>query len=233
MRDIDVRTAMRLQLTREHSGNDETLIVEEMGVWANSVRIDIAVINGELAGVELKSDRDTLVRLPLQSDIYSRVFDRLTLVAGSRHIEKASAIVPTWWSLIEARQNGSDVDLTLLRRGETNPSVDPFLVAHLLRKDEALEVLDSHGLAKGWRGKRIGEIHRRLADALPLKDLRKHVREGLRARSDWLRQNRTNQLNVAVDRKTDPKAKPLCAMSPVGDLVDDVISPTVSQTAAS
>jgi hypothetical protein len=37
----------------------DTRVVEEMGIWAGSVRVDIAVINGEFHGFELKSDRDT------------------------------------------------------------------------------------------------------------------------------------------------------------------------------
>ena len=76
MRDLDARTAIRRQLHAAHSADPDTRIVEEMGIWSGSVRIDIAVINGELSGFELKSDRDTLERLPNQADLYSRVFDR-------------------------------------------------------------------------------------------------------------------------------------------------------------
>ena len=81
MRDSDVRKAVLATLDQKHAGDHNTRIVEEMGVWAGSVRIDIAVINGELCGFELKSDRDTLARLPTQADIYSRVFDRISALA--------------------------------------------------------------------------------------------------------------------------------------------------------
>ena len=69
MRDIDVRQAVKSYLKALHEDDPATRIVEEMGIWAGSVRIDIAVINGELSGFELKSDSDTLQRLPLQADI--------------------------------------------------------------------------------------------------------------------------------------------------------------------
>src|SRR4051812_15627734 len=89
MRDSDVRKALKERLHTQHVDDPHTVILEEMGVWSGSVRIDVAVINGELNGYELKSDRDTLERLPLQADIYSRVFDRLELVVGQRHATKA------------------------------------------------------------------------------------------------------------------------------------------------
>ena len=60
-----------------------------MGVWSGTVRIDVAVLNGEMCGYEIKSDRDTLERLPFQIEIYSKEFDKLTLVVGRRH-EKSS-----------------------------------------------------------------------------------------------------------------------------------------------
>ena len=99
MRDRDVRAAVRQDLDARHGGDTETRIVEEMGIWSGTVRIDIAVINGELWGYELKSERDTLERLPAQAKLYSRVFDRVTLVVGTRHVGAAEDAVPPWWGL--------------------------------------------------------------------------------------------------------------------------------------
>src|ERR1700712_292570 len=109
MRDFDVRSAVRQRLQALHADDPNTRIVEEMGVWSGSVRIDLAVINGELAGYELKSDRDTLERLPLQSRLYSRVFDRVTLVASGRHLDKATIRIPDWWGVVEAIEQDKSV----------------------------------------------------------------------------------------------------------------------------
>src|SRR5690606_35379272 len=152
MRDIDVRVAVRQHLADLHKNDDDTLIIEEMGVWSSTVRIDLAVVNGELSGFELKSDRDTLVRLPTQADVYSRVFDQVTLVVGRRHSAKAASMVPNWWTIMEADQSGDDkVSLATVRCGSRNPSPDAYLVAALLWKEEALAILDRYGLAKGWK----------------------------------------------------------------------------------
>ena len=56
MRDIDVRRAVRKKLGEQYAHDPDTRIVEEMGIWSGTVRIDIAIINGELNGFELKSD---------------------------------------------------------------------------------------------------------------------------------------------------------------------------------
>jgi hypothetical protein len=57
MRDADVRAAVRRRLAAQHAGDDNTLVVEEMGIWSASARIDIAAINGELTGAELEASQ--------------------------------------------------------------------------------------------------------------------------------------------------------------------------------
>lgn len=199
MRDKDVRKAVRTYLTSLHIEDSSTHIVEEMGIWAGTVRIDMAVINGELTGYELKSDRDTLARLPLQADLYSRVFDRVTLVAGSRHYEKALPLIRDWWGVIRAVDGDGEVHLEPIREASKNPEPEPYLVAELLRRDEALAVLAEFDLAKGWRSKRVKSIHKRLAGELPFDILSDRVRAALKARKDWLGQNSSHQFNVAID----------------------------------
>lgn len=99
MRDADVRASVIGMLREQHRGDDATRIVEEMGIWSGSARIDVAVINGELTGYELKSDRDTLGRLPAQVKLYGRVFDRVVLVVGRKHATAAQRVVPKWWGI--------------------------------------------------------------------------------------------------------------------------------------
>jgi len=199
MRDADVRGAVRCRLAAVHYGDSNTRIVEEMGVWSSSVRIDIAIINGELTGIELKSDRDTLGRLPLQADLYSRVFDRVELVAGARHVQKAMSFVPDWWKITIATMTDGCVELADARPGSANPAPDPYLVAQLLWKNEAIEVLESFGLAVGWRSKRIKLLHERLAAELPFTVLSESVRLALKRRDGWLRKPLGNQGQMALD----------------------------------
>ncbi|HEX8583842.1 MAG TPA: sce7726 family protein [Allosphingosinicella sp.] len=205
MRDRDVRCAVLAHLAELHLNDAGTRIVQEMGVWAGSARIDIAVINGELTGFELKSPRDTLDRLPQQAEIYNLVFDRVCLVAADKHLRKAAELVPKWWGTCSVREdiNGKAV-LQPRRAGKRNPGRDPFILAQLLWRDEALALLGRHGLAKGYRTKPAKVIHQRLADELPLQELGEGVRTALKARPEWLGKVIPNPLNVAVDPDTHP-----------------------------
>lgn len=182
MRDQDVRRAVKAVLSAEHADDGNTRIVEEMGVWSGSVRIDIAVINGSLSGFELKSDRDTLERLPRQALIYGHVFDYLHLVVGERHAEKAQMMLPEWWGIMIACMQNGEVKLAAHHEAAPNPSLDPYLVAELLNKEEAIQLLDDFGLAKGWRSKKIRPIHERLAAELPFDELKEQVRLVLKRR---------------------------------------------------
>lgn len=186
MRDRDVRQALLARLGAEHEGDTDTRIVQEMGVWAGSVRIDVAVINGELCGYELKSDRDTLDRLPLQADIYSRVFDKVFLVVGERHAAKARRIVPRWWGVIVARSASGGTTLADVRQPKVNPSINSYHLAQLLWKEEALNAMEERGIARGWRSKSADEIHQHLSSALPLHELSDLVRTALKSRRSWL-----------------------------------------------
>jgi hypothetical protein len=204
MRDRDVRAAMLERLKLECDGDHNTRIVEEMGIWSGSVRIDLAVINGELSGYELKSDRDTLERLPTQAQLYSRVFDRVCLVVGSKHAKKARRIVPRWWGVIVATDSKNGVSLELARESDTNRTPDPILIARLLWREEALAILDDRNLATGWRSKSAALIHERLSSVLPLAVLSDCVRTALKKRDGWLGQAGGNQRDVSVHANFDP-----------------------------
>ena len=231
MRDHDVRAALKKRLEAAHHGDPNTLVVEEMGVWAGSVRIDVAVINGELCGFELKSDRDTLERLPQQAELYSRVFDRVTLVVGARHAKKARQIVPKWWGVTLARLESGEVRLFDDRQAKPNPSQDPMLVAQLLWREEALQVLDAIGMAKGWRSKSAPEVHRRLADVMPLAQLALAVRTALKARQGWLGQSVGNERKVAVHANLNPGLAAPWGSRDGDDLLNSTITPATREAA--
>ena len=182
MRDGDVRRAVKAWLIAQHGHEHDTRLVEEMGVWSGSVRIDVALINGSLSGYELKSDRDTLERLPRQLALYGRVFDYLHLIVGRRHVEKAQKILPEWWGIKIAVQGEQEVELIDHHKPSPNPAPDAYLIAELLSKEEAIGVLETFGLGKGWRSKKIRLVHERLAKELPLRELRDEVRAVLKQR---------------------------------------------------
>src|SRR5690606_14499419 len=79
--------------------DQSTVIINELDVCAGSAIMDIVVVNGEIHGFEIKSERDNLKRLPQQISYYNRVFDRVTLVVSSDHLDKAQEMIPEWWGI--------------------------------------------------------------------------------------------------------------------------------------
>jgi hypothetical protein len=194
MRDSDVRAAVRRALAKDYGDDPSTRIVEEMGIWAGTVRIDVAVINGELHGFELKSERDTLARLEGQRDLYNQVFDRVTLVAATRHLDSALGRIPDWWGVTRAVQDkDGSVRLRSLRRAKRNKYQVPLQCARLLWRSEALSILERYGIDRGYRSRPAETLAERLAVHLPIRVLVGEVREALKARPAWLGQAVGNQ----------------------------------------
>jgi hypothetical protein len=186
MRDRDIRSALHDQLARRYRDDPETLVLDELGVLRGSCRIDVAVINGTLHGFEIKSEEDTLARLPAQADAYSSVFDEVTIVGSERHLGAVEALVPDWWSIVVAvRATRTRITLEQVRDGEPNPSPDAHAIAQLLWRDETLTALEGLGLARGLRSKPRAVLAYALADAMPVADLGEFVRRQLRGRTDW------------------------------------------------
>lgn len=185
MRDMDVRTALHGQLEVEHAHERaSTLLVDELGL-CGAVRVDVAVVNGALSGFELKSASDTLKRLPVQVDYYSRVLDYATLVVAKNHVDAALQITPRWWGCYVASWDGSSVTLRKRRRPKLNPGIDPYSLAQLLWREESLEVLVRHNAARGVMSKPRTVLWERLAETLSLEVLRSEVRQALKARTSW------------------------------------------------
>jgi hypothetical protein len=186
MRDIDVRQALQRDVLSVHTGEPDTLVLNELGLEHGIVRVDVAVINGAIHGYELKSDRDTLERLPAQVLAYSAALDMATLVAGPRHLTAARRMVPRWWGLSTAVAiDDGAVRIEELRKARRNPKPQPLAIAKLLWRDEALSVLEDRGQAKGLRSKPRGILYKKLIEVLSLDELREVVRLKLKSRTDW------------------------------------------------
>lgn len=185
MNDAVVREALKRELIKQYTEEPVTLIIEELGVGHGAARVDIAIINSSLNGYEIKSDRDTLTRLPEQIRLYSDVFDEITLVVGYRHAFEALQIIPIWWGVSLVHMQDGKVHFSEARDPKMNPSLDPMAVASLLWRNETLSMLEKLDLSKGMRSKSRYELYCKLVRSTTLDELRELVREQLRARQSW------------------------------------------------
>lgn len=182
MRDIDIRSALIAKLELLHRSDKNTRIVQELGLRLGLARIDIAVVNGRVHGYEIKSEHDTLARLPGQVTVYNQTLDYVSIVAAQSHVDKITEIVPRWWEIQVAVQGTAGLRMKLSRKGRRNPKIDSFAFAQLLWRDEALDALRTFGLNAGMQSKPRRELWRLLAAKLTAKQLGDVVRESLKRR---------------------------------------------------
>jgi len=186
LRDVDIRRALHQHFIAAHR-DDDSRIIDELGLCQGAARVDVAVINGSLHGFEIKSDYDSLVRLTGQQEVYSRALDSVTVATTERHFDGVLKCIPDWWGIILAKQNDSAASpsLCVVRSANHNPLLDSFAVAQLLWRDEALEILREHGAELGVLTKRRQAIWQRLVETLTADELRSAVRQQLKTREGW------------------------------------------------
>jgi len=184
--DPTIRFALLEHLNRTHRRDKKVRIIEELGVKHGTTRVDVAVVNGIMHGYEIKSDKDTLRRLPKQMSSFNLIFDKLTLVVGKNHLYDAINMLPDWWGIIIAKINKNDsVIFNHIREGEINVNQDSTSLARLLWKEEALNILRERNQASGYNSKPREAIYKKLSTILDHKTLGDKVRETLFVRRDW------------------------------------------------
>ncbi|GAJ05484.1 unnamed protein product, partial [marine sediment metagenome] len=176
--DILIRSALKNFLTNHHAQDEKVRIIEEFGVQHGIARVDIAVINKIIHGYEIKSDKDTLRRLPRQMGVFNLVFDKITLVVGKNHLYQAINMVPEWWGIIIVKiDNNGSVIFNVIRGEEFNKNQDSVSIARLLWREEALRILEKNKAANGFYSKSRDFIYEKLASVLDQEALSEEVRE--------------------------------------------------------
>lgn len=143
-REPQMRQALKAWLEGRLPG---AFMVDELGIKHGKFRVDVCAITDILHGYEIKSDQDTLSRLPAQAKHFSLVFQRMTLVVGPALLAPALALVPPWWGivLVTVGEHG-DTRLAELREPSDNPRPNYRWVVRLLWRDEIAACLRAGGV---------------------------------------------------------------------------------------
>lgn len=166
--------AIRAALIRDLRPLPGLVVAEEVRLEGGAARIDVATFGHELAGYEIKSDFDSFDRMSNQIHAYNRVFSEIHLVCGCRHLPSAEAILPRWWGIHVASLCDGQVELTPARVASSHDRQDPYSVASLLSKEDALDLLRRHQGAV--RAKPcFRELWLAIAAAVPLADIERAV----------------------------------------------------------
>lgn len=181
--DAGLRPALRSRILAYENDTNNSTIIEELGICQGRVRIDLAVINGQFHGYEIKSDRDSLHRLYGQIDLYGKVLDKAYLVVGDRHIREVLHMVPDWWGILLLFPDTKIPSFHVLRDGKLNQEKDPRSLVELLWRDEALALLEQKNVIRGFRDKTRSVIWDRVCEFFDVDEIAAIVRAKLKTRA--------------------------------------------------
>ena len=82
-----IKAGVLTRIRRQASGRALPIVTSEFSLNGTGIRADLAILDGPtFYGVEIKSEHDTLKRLPSQMEGYARYFDRTELVVAPKHL---------------------------------------------------------------------------------------------------------------------------------------------------
>jgi hypothetical protein len=191
MRDQVVRQAFHKTILKSAHDDAETFVVDELGLKNGEIRADIAVLNGKLVGYEIKTENDTLTRLPSQVEAYSEVFDKAFIIVSPNHLDKAVDSIPDWWGIYTITSTENDnYSFPCIRKAKLNKKQSSFSLAQLLWKAEALEVANvllRHNIKPKTSKHEVYDV---ISGTCSSKKLSKIVIKYLKQRENW----RTSQI---------------------------------------
>lgn len=185
MKDIDIRRELRKTFLSHYLEDPDTRVIEELGLCQGSNKIDIAVINSSLVGCEIKSEEDTLLRLPSQIEAYNKIFDFLYIITNEKHLNKITKIIPGFWGILVVKKVGNECSIIMKRKPTLNHLVNPEFLVQLLWKDEAIEILRKEGIENGLKNKPKPILWKRISESLSLLQINDYVRRYLKKRENW------------------------------------------------
>lgn len=98
-------------------------IASELTVARQANRADLVVIDHQTRCFEVKTRRDTLLRLDRQLSAYEAVFDEVTVVAASKHINTVLSRIPVHVGIIEIVEFSGVLDFRIVRMPLPSPAL--------------------------------------------------------------------------------------------------------------
>lgn len=185
-KDADIRSALHAKRLRRAKSHPDTLVIDELGLAHARSRIDVAVINGCIHGYEIKSAKDNLDRFATQIDIYRQTLQKLTLVTAPKHVAGIMDRAPEWCGVLAAEQGSrGGVSFQVLRNPVANPDIDPVMMAHLLWRNEVIELLSQAGCPPKDLRRPRRQLYEILCEAMTLREITASIRAFMVRRRTW------------------------------------------------
>ncbi|MEM0672146.1 sce7726 family protein [Dickeya oryzae] len=120
---------------KKHSNKNATMLFE-FRVGKN--KADCAIFNGSSTCYEIKTEFDNLKRLPEQLAEYSKIFDKVNVIASQNHIDKILESTPDFIGIYKLTEKSSLKEIR--KAGDIKTTIDPFLMIQSLRRVEYVEI---------------------------------------------------------------------------------------------
>jgi len=181
--------------------DQDSVLISEMVVenWAR--RADVVLANGKLWAFEIKSELDSLARLPGQIEVFSRSFEKFVVVVAAKFEDAARNLIPEGVGLWVEMADGS-------LRERARPKINILSKSAAIRMMTASELrrlLACNGSA-GIAALPRSELER-LASYLPSPDLANAARDAIK------RRHRARHANFCDARSTTGTLSALTSLS--------------------
>lgn len=176
MREAEIKIALTHHLATRLSINPSPFL-EEVEINGGEIRADLVQVL-DMHCYEIKSATDSLARLVGQGSRYARAFDQVTLVTAECHLKKAIPMLPPWWGIMVV-PNEAGQAFKQVRKAKLNRRHEPEVLVTLLKREEALQILEEQGITRGFKSKSLYVIQAKIAELLPLEEVKAKVRQHL------------------------------------------------------
>lgn len=149
------------------SGASIEVLISEMGFADTSRRADVVYLDEKgLHGIEIKSDRDSLLKLPAQLDAYDKVFNAVSILTTPKHLSSLRRQIKNRHGIILSDAKG----LRWVRKPRYIVRLNKLAVLSALTKSEIRRLVSMR-----WKGSMSGLSKQDLlgvcASAVPLHTL--------------------------------------------------------------
>lgn len=181
MNDPEMRMVLQKSFLARYE-RSKVLILEEMGILSGESIVDLAVLSPIfLQAIEIKSAVDSLTRLPRQVELYTQVFDYISIATQPGHLEDILPLIPSFFGVILITDNHI---IETYRAPTFNPLTKKRSQVKLLWKEEVYSVLRAKGV-KGISKLNRNKLWKLLAEMVSPQELKQIIYDTLKARQNW------------------------------------------------
>ena len=119
-------------------------LFEELSVHNGNAIADVVAVYNDTHCYEIKGDGDKIERCLKQGQYYNYAFGKITVVTTNRHLARAEKILPEFWGIMLAEENGEDISLKPIRKASLNKDFDKTRALLTLWKAEMLNIIEEN-----------------------------------------------------------------------------------------